>query len=264
MNPRFLSPLWDIPLGRPPAVVAIGRNAHGFEPVDRYCLPDLWSLHVYGYEAALRVGELELAIRPGRASVTPPGKEMEFRYVGISVHLYVHFRLSSVGPTVRVPAMQDLGDRYDLVYERLYGVMGLQAEQPERVNARVWDLLWELCASPLDRGGAAEMHPAVRRATELISRNLAEPLTVGELAREADVSYSYLARLFQEAFGESVVGYIRQRRLERAAHLLQRSTLPIKAIAASVGIPDLQHFNKAIRGAYGVGPRSLREGAASE
>jgi len=30
-------------------------------------------------------------------------------------------------------------------------------------------------------------------------------------------------------------------------------------VAASVGIPDLQHFNKALRARYGIGPRGLRQ-----
>jgi len=45
-----------------------------------------------------------------------------------------------------------------------------------------------------------------------------------------------------------------------ALHLLQASTLSVTAIAASVGIPDLQAFNKACRKAFGASPRALRQG----
>lgn len=236
----------------------MGRNAHGFEPMDRYCLPDLWSLHLYGYEASLRVDELELQIRPGYLGLTPPGRTMETRYTGISVHIYVHFRVHEALQVRRAPAMQDLGGGYEAVYQRLYAVSGSLADSPERVNARVWDLLWDVTSSSDSVDDRSGLHLAVQKAVEIISRELSEPLTVEGLAAEVGVSEGYLSRLFQASFGESTAQYLRRQRIERAEHLLRRSTLPIKMIAHSVGIPDLQHFNKAVRARCGVSPRQLR------
>jgi len=218
-------------------------------------------MHLFGYEASLRVDDYSFDIHPGCLGITPPGRTMETRYYGISVHIYVHFRVPNTGPVRQILAMQDLGDAYDATYRRMYEAMGKFATEPWRANARVWDLLWDLASSEEDSPGGFPIHPAVRKATDLIARNLSEPISVDVLAREVGVSYSYLARLFQEAYGETVVSYVRNHRLERARHLLERSTLPIKAIAASVGIPDLQHFNKAMRGRYGCGPRDLRSKA---
>jgi AraC family transcriptional regulator len=58
-----------------------------------------------------------------------------------------------------------------------------------------------------------------------------------------------------------VVGYIRQRRMARARHLLTATTMSIPAIAASIGITDLQAFNKACRRELGRSPRAIRAGA---
>jgi transcriptional regulator GlxA family with amidase domain len=55
-----------------------------------------------------------------------------------------------------------------------------------------------------------------------------------------------------------VVGYIRRLRTERARHLLVNSTLPVKAVAVQVGLPDLQQFNKVIRRELGRSPREVR------
>src|SRR5436190_23893893 len=117
-----MSIIWEVPIGEPPEVVALGRNAHGFEPVDRYCLPDLWSLHLYGYEAELKIDGHPFKIRPGYIGLTPPGKTMETRYKGISVHIYAHFRAN--GNTVGIPAMQDLDSQYDEIYRRLIDMNG--------------------------------------------------------------------------------------------------------------------------------------------
>lgn len=81
-----------------------------------------------------------------------------------------------------------------------------------------------------------------------------------ELARAADVSHNHLTRLFRAETGMTVVAYIRLRRMARARHLLVASTLSIPGVAASVGISDLQAFNKACRRELGGSPRSIRAG----
>jgi AraC family transcriptional regulator len=48
--------------------------------------------------------------------------------------------------------------------------------------------------------------------------------------------------------------------MARARHLLVSSTLSIPAVAASVGIADLQAFNKACRRELGGSPRAVRAG----
>ncbi|RYG42948.1 AraC family transcriptional regulator [bacterium] len=249
---------WDVPLDKPPEIVNIGRNAHGYVASDRYRLKDLWSLHLYGYHGRLRLDGREFAIEPGMVGITPPGTLMEYRYVGLSVHLYAHFHLGA-GPSQRVEALQRLGPRHDSIYARFYEGVGRFATEPRRVEARLWDLLWEVALlSRPDLPPEDELHPAVRLAMTTIERHLAEPLSVAEIAARANVSPSYLSRLFREAFGETVVATIRHRRLERAAYLLGRSSLPIKEIAIAVGLPDLQHFNKAMRTRYGASPREWR------
>jgi len=70
---------------------------------------------------------------------------------------------------------------------------------------------------------------------------------------------NHLTRLFHTTYGVTISAYIRQRRAERARHLLLHSTLPIKAIAAQVGIADLHLFNKTIRRVLHDSPRRVRD-----
>jgi transcriptional regulator GlxA family with amidase domain len=50
--------------------------------------------------------------------------------------------------------------------------------------------------------------------------------------------------------------------MDRARHLLNASTLAIPAIAAAVGISDLQAFNKTCRRELGASPRAVRQAAS--
>lgn len=93
---------------------------------------------------------------------------------------------------------------------------------------------------------------------EYIERNLSGRLRVTDIARCAAVSPSHLSRLFRASFGVSVSTYIREQRSSRAAHLLRDTTQSISSIAASVGMPDLQAFNKFCRSQLGRSPSQLR------
>jgi AraC-like DNA-binding protein len=217
-------------LDTPPVPVAIGIGVHGLGGhTDEFRLPDLWQFHLYGYEADLTVDDAAFTVRPGSVSLVPPGASVRYRYRGRSEHLYVHLRMASGGAVRSVPTVQHAG--------------------PERAAL----------TAQLQQALAAWPHaPAVAAAVAAIEARLAEPLAVADIAKAAGVSHNHLTRLFRAATGETVVGYIRARRMERARHFLRATTLSIPAVAASVGIPDLQAFNKACRRELGASPRGVR------
>lgn len=254
---------WSISLDLPPEVVRAGKGVHGRNGNERYLMPHLWSLHLYSYQATVRLGDRRFPIRPGYAGIVPPNTPMEYEFRGVSEHLFVHFRCAA--PTsqettpLSIPAMQDLGDDFAHRYRALAEIVGDVRRPLYRVQAHVWDLLGFLTTPvPIAATHSPASHPAVRHALQQIELRLAETLSVVALAREARVSYSYLGRLFQQALGTTVVGYIRERRLRRAEHLLRHSTLPIKTIATAVGIPDLHLFNKSLRRSLGKSPTAVR------
>ncbi len=220
-------------------------------------LPDLWQLHLYRYEAELTVDDEVFAIRPGRVSLVPPGAVVRFRYRGRSEHLYAHVEFPPGPATSSVPVMQDAGALTPVLNELLLQAVASGSHRPRRAVADVWAALWrvaELSRMP----GEERTHAAVGVAMAYIEAHLAEPLTVPEVAAAAGISHNHLLRLFRAEAGRTVVAYIRGRRLARARHLLRESTLPVAAVAAAVGLPDLQHFNKACRRELGTSPRAVR------
>jgi len=254
---------WPIALDTPPIVVAAGIGLHGIRSVERYLLPDLWALHLYTYSATLKIDGSVIPIRPGFAGVVPASTSIQYDFHGLSQHLYVHFRCARPGDTGigdgSILAMQDLGSDFDRIYSELEYVVSSQDKMPHFKTARFWDVINGL--SERQSKSAPPMsghHPAVRRAVAQIALRLGEPLNIPAIASVVGVSNSYLGRLFQEAFGMTIVSYIRTQRVRRAEHLLRHSTLPIKAIASLVGLRDLQYFNKVIRRELGMSPRRIR------
>ena len=155
------------------------------------------------------------------------------------------------------------GPELAVITDLMESAVDSAASRPERTRADVWLVLLRLAA--LDRGRDPESRhrsPAqehLTRALAHIERHLSEPLTVPQIAAAVGVSHNHLTRLFTAGPGLTVVGYLRRRRIEHARQLLVHSTMSISAIASTVGIPDLQAFNKACRTVTGLGPRALRE-----
>ena len=244
-------------LDESPVVVNLGVGVHGtIGRRDVWRLPDLWQFHLYGYAAELDVGGTLHEIRPGHVSLVPPGVRISYRYEGRSEHLYAHLRLTERGDARTVPVMQDAGADTPLLTTLLRQAIAAEVTAPAMAVAGVWTALWHV-ARLSEAGGS---HAAVSAAVAYIESNLAGPLTVAEVAATVGISHNHLTRLFRVETGKTVVAHIRDRRLHRARHLLRESTLPIAAVAAEVGIPDLQAFNKVCRRVWGVSPRAVRSG----
>lgn len=250
--------VWSVPLTQRPTVVACGVAEHGQRAIDRWWLPRAWTLHVYAYEADLVLDGQTHRIHPGWAGVIAPGVQQEYRYQGRSPHTYAHFELTSDGPYTPLPVLVDLGRAAADFRRRFEQAVGDFAVRPMRCHVRIWDLLWELARLGEDAGvGDGDQRLATAMAD--IERGLDQPLSIPALAARVGLSHNQLTRLFRQGTGDSVVGYIRRRRVEKAVYLLTRTDLPVKSIAQQVGIPDPQAFTKTVRALAGRAPSDFRK-----
>lgn len=251
---------WQMPLKNQPELVLAGVATHGVvKKEESFLLPELWSLHVYSYHGRVSFDAQQVAITPGSASVIAPNVRTVFRFEGESRHIYAHFRLPAGGDSVAMPMMQELGEAWSSLSQSLEEAVGWFPSQPRRASVRLWDVLWRLAGQPMAEWDPSKrLHPALSRAVREIELHLSQVISIPLLAKKAEVSHNHLTRLFRTQFGQTVEGYIRQRRVERARHLLAETTLPVKSIAAEVGLPDLHFFNKTLRAATKLSPREYR------
>ena len=257
---------WPIPLELQPAALIMGISRHGALPQERYALGGIWCVHFYRYHGWMRVQGQTFPIRPGFVSVTPPHVVLEHQFdEPRCVHAFAHFSLPHISPCAQaIPAMQDAGDGFSRLCAEFEEAVGFFSFSPRRAEVRLWDILWRLSGPAQPSGLAAGLHPAVRQTLQTIELRLGEPLSISELAHAVQLSHSHLSRLFRAEVGSTVIACLQNRRVERARHLLVYSSLPPKAIAEQVGLPDLHQFNKTLRRALGVSPRALREQAQNE
>jgi AraC-like DNA-binding protein len=90
-----------------------------------------------------------------------------------------------------------------------------------------------------------------------LSANPAEPLVLGEAARDHNVSARTIHRAFSHdegTFGEVV----RRQRMNRARRELSSPAVTVQAIAARWGYADTSHFCRVFKSRYGVTPSEFR------
>ena len=100
--------------------------------------------------------------------------------------------------------------------------------------------------------------PTVRKAMELISKRLAQPIGSPQIADALGVRRPILDALFREHLCHSVGEEIRRQRFARAKLLLETTNMSVAAIAAETGYCSPSHLANTFRDATGVSPRAWR------
>jgi len=99
----------------------------------------------------------------------------------------------------------------------------------------------------------------LRQVFDHIEDNLAENISLGDLAAVVGLSVSHFKVLFREAVGLSPHQYLIRRRVERAKNLLGEGKLSISQIATESGFAHQSHLARHMHRVLGVAPQDLRK-----
>nr|WP_241265988.1 AraC family transcriptional regulator [Streptomyces boncukensis] len=109
--------------------------------------------------------------------------------------------------------------------------------------------------------GASGLSPRrLAQVTDYIHANIAERISLDDLARVAGVSASHLTRVFRVSTGQSPHQYVLRLRLEHARRALLGTDTAIARIADACGFADQSHLTRTMRRHLGVTPSALRTG----
>ena len=85
-------------------------------------------------------------------------------------------------------------------------------------------------------------------------RNLENPPSLLELARQVGINKNKLNQNFRQVFGTSVFDYLRIRRLERSKELLKSKAKNVTEVAFEVGYAQQSNFTRAFKKHFGTNP----------
>jgi AraC-like DNA-binding protein len=107
------------------------------------------------------------------------------------------------------------------------------------------------------------MDPRIAFATAHIDQHLREPFDLTRIAASVNLSPSRFSRLFRAEWGISPLRYVRNKRMELARVLLERTFLTVKEVMSHVGCNDPSHFARDFRAYHGMPPREWRVAVGS-
>lgn len=123
------------------------------------------------------------------------------------------------------------------------------------LESAVLELLVELFESSEDSPAPLPL----ARVRTLLHDRFMEPLSLGEIARAADLPPLPLIRHFRRRYGLTPAAYVRKLRLEYARDRLTSSSVSIADLAQELSFFDQSHFCHAFRKQVGISPSAYRE-----
>ena len=98
----------------------------------------------------------------------------------------------------------------------------------------------------------------VKEAEALILSDLTRRITAKELAERFGISESSFKFYIKGILGDSYLNYFRKKRMEKAAELLEATTMKVIEVANAVGYENQGKFAKVFAETYGVSPLEFR------
>lgn len=155
------------------------------------------------------------------------------------------------------------GDKVCRLIDELFAAM--EKEQPN-YEYIVTGLLWQIVGtiSSLNSESTVLSHnqrqlDTVKRVLLRIRKDYDQPLTLNQLALEANRSPRYLCRAFSQIAGRTPIDYLNYYRIECAAEQLLVTDQTITDIALSCGFNDLSYFTRSFKRYKGMSPTSFKQ-----
>ena len=99
----------------------------------------------------------------------------------------------------------------------------------------------------------------LKRVLTFMEEHFSEPVTLEQIAAQAEMSPRYFCRFFQELTHRSPIEYLNYYRIEQAGDRLLHSALSVTEIAYNCGFNDLSYFIRVFKRLKGVTPKKYEE-----
>jgi AraC family transcriptional regulator, transcriptional activator of pobA len=234
-----------------------------------------------------RIGSQEWAVAAGDTFVISPGETHDASRLGDAAGWMVEFSTDAVGladdataflswhanpllyPFVRssggeVARFQVPADDRPGWSRRLQSMESeLRAKGPgyrEAVRAYLTLILVDVARLAQDVVGQLRVQeqPVLAEVFKFIEDHYAEPISLKDVARAANLSSGYLTTLVRRRTGRTVLEWIQERRMAEARRLLVQTDESVERVGARVGYDDPTYFARRFRSTHKATPASWR------
>ncbi|MFD0589434.1 ABC transporter substrate-binding protein [Paenibacillus sp. GCM10027627] len=122
-----------------------------------------------------------------------------------------------------------------------------------RQHIRLQQLLYHLC----EKSEQSKQNPrsAVSRTIDELHANLAQSVSVTQLAGKANIPVRQYTYLFKELTGQSPIDYMTELRIDEAKKQLLVSNDDLSTVARNAGFQDVYYFSRRFKQMVGMAPK---------
>lgn len=132
-------------------------------------------------------------------------------------------------------------------------IVALITTIPEKFPERyVIEILSKVSGQPTSK------HMKIQRVISFLQDNYREQHSLKEIAKKVGLSPYYLAHIFPQEVGLTVMQYRTQMRMATAKEMLRNTKRPITQIAYDLGWNDSNYFSYVFKNETGLSPKSFR------
>ncbi|MEH2407277.1 helix-turn-helix transcriptional regulator [Nostoc sp.] len=176
-------------------------------------------------------------------------QDLEKAIIGVPEHF--NLRPSLITPAKQVALQQILHCPYQGLTRKMY----LESKVLELVSLKLADQV----AAPTKKLLGLQEIDRIHHARDILLRNIGNPPSLIELARQVGINEYTLKRGFRQIFGTTVFGYLHDYRMEQARQLLLSGQMKIEQVAQIVGYVNRSRFASAFRKKYGINPKAYQK-----
>ena len=104
----------------------------------------------------------------------------------------------------------------------------------------------------------------IEKAKTFISENLANPITVKDVADYVCMSPEYFTKLFKRETGQNIKEFITLTKLAAAKDMLEHSNIPVGMVALELGYTNFSHFSQVFKKYEDMSPSDYRNQYAED
>jgi AraC-like DNA-binding protein/quercetin dioxygenase-like cupin family protein len=247
----------------PQTLVQIVRAGAYFAPKGKdYPLHtnEFWELHYYraGNVKSIVDGE-RIEVHPGMAVLVPPGVIHGEEALTAYANYYVLINIPDDASVPRV-IYDDPGQSLLCVCAACVRELRLHSDPYQAVMLQALALQLTVLLTRIHHNNSlSNAERLVRSVEQYFEENFASSVTVEHVAREMNVSASYLRKLFKSHRDETPKDCLQRIRLRHALAWLRTSDLTLEAIADACGYDSASHLSRHVRQALGKSPGHVRK-----
>lgn len=98
----------------------------------------------------------------------------------------------------------------------------------------------------------------IMEARDMLLKDLSDPPSLNDLSRGFSLSRNKLQFGFRVMFGNSVFGYLREHKMQKACYLFKSTDMTVSQVAWETGYVNVSQFTKAFKKRFGVLPKQFR------